>query len=659
MDSRIGRLLSLCAVLVCATALSVPVAGVFGIVQPSEAAAADESVLRIGFMQKIDSLNPNIGLTDAAYVFYGLVYDAFHSVGNNLETVGNLATEWRIVPETDPELEESGDPLGSIWEFNITHNAKWHDGEPFTVDDAVFTINLNANNYDELWAYQPYAYFMDDAVAEDEDTVRVHFYDRESGTPMACAYPQLICIPMLPEHLLRDETPFYVGFEWEGVFTDPDILPIIGTGPFMATPDIFEEYIDGDHITLVKNPEYHWAIDKGKEVQFDSIVLSFWDDATAMSTALKNGELDAAQFPPQTYQSLKTGNYDNITCYDGLKATQYWTEISFNMNEAGPNPSRLDPDIRTAIAMATDKDYIVDQFYLGLAEPGTTLISPVNEAWHYEPTDDEVIQFNIDAANALLDEAGYTDENGDGMREVTATSRAFTEGWAPLEKPLQYDMMIRSEFPEEQSIANYLEQVWHEIGVDINYRVISEAQLSTEAYAYSYDTMIWYWSADPDPNFMLFCQSAKSWNGWNDNMYTSDAYEENYNLSVTTLDPVERKTYTDNCQRANYQDCGYILLAYVYQTYAWRTDTFEGWGDWEANPGRSLDAFWTGNPLFFDLQAVDETPGDNGDDDGGWTTLVLIGAGIAAVCVVVAAIFLLKKKGGKKEREGGDSPLGD
>ena len=150
MDRRISRLLTLCAVVVSATALSVPVAGFLQIIQPAGATADEESVLRIGFMQKVDSLNPNIGLTDAAYVFYGLVYDAFHSVGNDLETVGNLANEWRVVPESDPELVASGEPEGSVWEFNITQNAKWHDGEPFTVDDAIFTINLNANNFNKF-----------------------------------------------------------------------------------------------------------------------------------------------------------------------------------------------------------------------------------------------------------------------------------------------------------------------------------------------------------------------------------------------------------------------------------------------------------------------------------------------------------------------------
>jgi PKD repeat protein len=53
-------------------------------------------------------------------------------------------------------------------------------------------------------------------------------------------------------------------------------------------------------------------------------------------------------------------------------------------------------------------------------------------------------------------------------------------------------------------------------------------------------------------------------------------------------------------------DSPYIILAYPYQTYAWRNDTFSGWGDWAADPGRSLDNYWTGNQLFFDLQAGNE-----------------------------------------------------
>ncbi|MGQ9588232.1 MAG: ABC transporter substrate-binding protein [Thermoplasmata archaeon] len=638
-----------------ATVLCIPISGLIGTVGHVE--AAKESVLRVGFMQTVDSLNPMIGLSDAAYVFYGLVYDALHAVGEDFETVGNLATDTRIVPATDPELITSGEPYGSVWEFDISLNTTWHDREPLSVEDVIYSINLNCegDNYITMWAYQPYAYFMKYAKRVDDDTIRIHFYNRDTGESIPAAYPNLICIPILPKHMLEQMTAYDISFKWNGVFPGHD-PPIVGTGPFKATKNIYQEWLDGNYLTLERNPDYHWKVEMGKVVQFDKLRMYFYDEASAMRLALENGELDLAQFPPHEFRSIenavKAGTLRNVTTFAGLKCTQYWTEIGINMNQGGgPNPSRVDPAIRKAMAMATNKTYIVERYYFGYAEEGSTLISPVNKEWHYEPTEAEKIKFDIEAAKDLLTNAGYIDTNGDRLREATSSSWAVREGLVAEGTPLKYEMMIRREYPEEKDIADYLDQQWREIGIDIEYRVMNEPALATEAYTYSYDTLIWYWSADPDPNFMLFCQSKKSWNGWSDNMYYNPDYEENYTKSVSALDPVERKMYTDNCQRISYEDAAYILLAYAYQTYAWRNDTFENWGDWAAHPARSFDAFWFGNPLFFDLKPLGAV-----EHEGPPVVLLAIGAG--AVVAVVAAVVLLSRMR-KKKGVGGEGPLGD
>lgn len=655
MVGRLDKIISLCAIVTIASVLCIPIGGLFGVVGSAVAQDEEETetVLRVGFMQKVDSLNPMVGLTDAAYVFYGLVYDALHSVGNDFETVGNIATNWSMVPLSDPDMIASGEPLGSVWEFDLNPDARWHDGEPFTAEDAEWVIDQNGEYYETWWAYQPYAYFMDYAETVDQDTIRIHFYERESEEPIAAAYAELVCVPMIPRHKLSSMTPFDVAFTWTGLYDD-DGPPIVGTGPFMAGPDIEDEYFEGNHITLLRNPNYH-----GGDVKFDKLIMYFYDDSVAMNLALQNGNLDIAQFPPSEYDALKSdvedGDVTDVEVFDGLKATQYWTEIAFNMNNAGPNPARLDPAVRQALAMATNKQWIVDQYYMGYADVGTTLISPVNELWHYEPTADELYAYDLEAARQLLETSGYryTSESPN-VRVATVDSLAVQEGYVPPNTPLAFDMMIRIEFPEEKEIAAYLVEIWADVGVSLTYTVMTEALLSTKAYSYAYDTMIWYWSADPDPNFMLFCQSEWSWAGWNDNMYTSEAYEENYSKSVSEFDYDTRKEYTDNCQRANYLDAGYIILAYPYQTYAWRTDTFEGWGDWENDPGRSMDAFWTANPLFFDLEPLVPPPTPDSEFPT-WMWLVIAAAAVAVV--VVVAVLLMKKKGGKKEE--GESPLGE
>lgn len=621
-------------------------------------AAQDEEqtqkVLRVGFLQPVDSMNPMLGLNDASYIFYGLVYDNPHCIDKAMDIDGNLVVDTRIVPETDPEIALTDRPYGSIWEYDVTQSAQWHDGEPFTVDDFVWNMNLHITYFDTMWAFQPYSYFMEKVVKVDDDTARIYFFDRETEEPMACAYAYLIAVPMLPKHLLSSFTAPYISFEWTGVFSDTD-LPIVGTGPFMVTPDVMQEWTDGDHLTLVRNPNYHWAEDKGMNISFDSIIMYFYDDATSMRLALTSGDLDIAQFPPETYKALKDdiadGTYSNLEAYDGRKCTQYWTEIEFCMNEGGPNPSRLDPAVRQALAMATDKEYIVNNYYRGLADEGTTLIPSINEKWHYEPTAAELFEYDLSAAEDLLDDAGYRYPfDGADLRAATTDSLAVKEGWVITGTELSYHMFIRREYPEEALIAKYLKETWAQIGVEIDYEVVDESYMSTEIYSYEYDTCIWYWSADIDPNYMLYCQSSLAWSGWSDNMYYNESYEENYRASVSAMDYEDRKEYVDNCQRIHYRDAAFIIMAAPYQTYVWRTDTFEGWGDWDANPGMSMDNFWTANSLFFDLNYI----GDRASGFDLWSAMI-IGGIVAAVAIVAVAIWWFKKKGRKKKA----SPLGE
>jgi ABC-type transport system substrate-binding protein len=479
----------------------------------------------------------------------------------------------------------------------------------------IFNIWLNAepSHYASMWAYQPYSYFMKEAWKVDNWTVRISFWDRASGAPMPASYASLISIPMLPKHMLDGHDYSYVGFNWTGVYSDAESpgMPIVGTGPFMATPDIYNDWLAGDHITLVRNPDCHWLPDYGKEIKFDQIVLKFFQEPTSMLLALENKAIDAAAYPPNAYQAIKdgvaAGTIHNITTFDGPKITQYFTEIGFCMNNAGPNPSRLDPVIREALHMATNKQYIVDNMYNGLADVGSTLISPMNPYWHYEPSAAEEFEYNLTAAAALLQANGYVDIDSDGIRECTISSSAVQLGYVVENTKMVYQMVVRRDHPEEKDIAQYLQSQWHQIGVQFNYMIVEELTLSTIVYSYNYDSMIWYWSGDIDPNYLLFTQTQIAWNGWSDDKYYNPSYEENYTLSVETLDDTSRKGYVDNCQEIFYNDSAYIIMAYPHQTYAWRTDTFTGWGNWSADPGRSLDNYWTGNPLFFDLEPVVDT----------------------------------------------------
>jgi peptide/nickel transport system substrate-binding protein len=619
-----------------------------------------ERVLRMGFLQDVDNMNPNLGQNDASYVFYGLVYDNPQCIDDNLSVVGNLVLDSRPVPLTDPEMIDTDRPYGSIWEYNITLNAMWHDGEPFTIDDFVWNMNIQCDNltYTSMWAFQPFTYFTEYAKEIDEDTARVYFYDRATGEPKASSYAYELGIPMLPKHKLEKETNDYIASNWDGTFNDTT-PPIVGTGPFKASSTILSDWRAGNSLTFIRNEDYHWGPEFNMYVQFDQVVMRFYDDASAMSLALQSGDLDIAQFPPDTYKAIKDKvesrdrDFRHIETYDGPKITGYWTEIEVCMGEGGPNPCRLDPAVRHALAMATNKTHIVQNYYQGLADEGSTVIAPIYTDWHYEPTADEKWDFDLEAAAKVLDDAGYRYPTpGASLRVATSDSWAVKTGRVPLDKPLEFQMLIRTEYPEEKLIAGYLDSVWSQIGIGLDWEnnVMAESLMSKKVYGYLYDTCIWYWSSDVDPNYQLYVQTSLAWGGWSDNRYYNASYEQNYMDSVSAMDYATRKVYVDACQRIHYLDASWIIMANVHQTYAWRTDSFTGWGDWSLTPGRSLDNFWTGNPLFFVLEY---TGGGGGGFD--WQTAAIAGGVVAAIAAVIVVYVWRKRKKGETIKE---SPLG-
>jgi len=580
---------------------------------PGVDAQGTGNVLRIGLSERPSSLNPFIGLTDLDRALAGMLYDCLQSVDENLGPAPNLALSWWMVPVTDPAMIVSGEPYGSVWEYNITSNANWSDGEPFGPEDVVFTIDVTCSpaNFSTMWSYQPYTYYISHAEIVDADTVRIHFFDRATGDPLPVAFGDQLYIPILPKHKLEGFTASYIGWTWTGVFDGED-MPVVGTGPFMATPGILAEFETGDNLTLLTNPDYHWALDFGLSVRFDELSLGFYADDAAVDAALRAGEIDAAKFGDRaTYLSLKqdvsSGDAPNIFAFDDLKCTQEFTKIAFNMDPYSlGNPSRCDPAVRTALAMATNKDNITEDYYLGLSEPGTTIVSPVSGSWYLSLSPAEQMGYNLDSASTLLESAGYRYlDEGAEFRVATADSLAVQEGWVSEGTVLQFDLMVREDRPEEQQTAALLEAEWASIGVDVVPRYLNESELSVELYMYSYDLALWFSRSDPDPQHILFTQSVASWNGWSDNLYSNASFETSYSSSVSALNRGQRMTFVDECQMTFYDDVGYIVLAYPYQTYAWRTDTFDGWGEWSSHPGRSLDACWGANPLFFDLVPAD------------------------------------------------------
>src|SRR5207245_5394753 len=94
----------------------------------------------------------------------------------------------------------------------------------------------------------------------------------------------------------------------------------------------------------------------------------------------------------------------------------------------------------------------------------------------------------------------------------------------PVGTHLVFTMAVRQEFQQEQDTGAYLQQEWSSVGVQLNIKVELESALSNDVYGGAVETYIWYWSADPDPNYILSIESGFTLDGWNDNYWNNATY---------------------------------------------------------------------------------------------------------------------------------------
>ncbi len=225
--------------------------------------------------------------------------------------------------------------------------------------------------------------------------------------------------------------------------------------------------------------------------------------------------------------------------------------------------------MRQALAYAIDKQQLIDVVQLGLAAPGLSLVLPGHgDAFHgglqdygYEP----------EKAKQLLEDAGYKDSDGDGVREMPGDPS----------KPLRF----RYSYPSDQyaaegpRFAELLGEMWMQVGVAIDIQAI-EADALTAACcpAFDYDVIQWGWSAGPDPSSLLGILTTENiTTGVGESGYSNPEYDQFYQEQQVTADRQKRIELFHKLQEIIVRDVPYIIPYYPQKLEAYRSDRFQGW----------------------------------------------------------------------------------
>jgi peptide/nickel transport system substrate-binding protein len=674
------------------------------IVVNAKAADAEAKVFYIGMGESVMSANPFVGIYDSDYLFYSYVYDYLLFPNEDGVATPNLAKSWWHMNgsyaashgsdfSTLSYHQNSSDwPAGSIWEYNLTENVFWNDGEPFTADDVVFTIKIQTGaGYINYWAYQPYTKWIERCEKINDYKIRIYFTDRITHAPVPAAWAASMSIPMMPKHIFSEFTDAYIAQNWTGV-------PAIGTGPFMGTLSLGNEIIAKESITLQKNPYWNFTDDYGvvqglggyhnRTIQIDKLVMKFYAEEQTLIVDLKTQKLDASEVTPTNYFALKENKPKGLTLVSLYSSTVYSKISHFNVNDqasASLNPTRLDPALLRATAVATNKSYIVDAIFKGLASPGVGILSPVWPQYYWTPphdetstfniTDgagivkwsytkplDEVMSFNLTLANEILDEAGYVWTNGpwtltntNTLRKVgpDAADRLVKLGiigdpsavLAPQAKTLEFEDIYEIEVYEDKDTSEYLTSEWAHIGVKLTQKPANVGVWNRLVYGFQYLFTETYWSGDVDPNYLMYIATSYAMDGWNEFGTRNATYDNLYNLQAKEFNATKRQQYLDDCQKWQYLAGGaMIYTVYPKTTYAYN-DAQNGsgkwghWGNWTQHPGLAVDHFWGETPLFYTVKWV-----GGGGPPIEWTTMIIAGAAIAAIIAAAAAMMIMRKR---------------
>ena len=418
------------------------------------AEAAGEKVLRVG-MKDTTNLDPMNDWSLPSYYFYWTVYERLIKL--NYETgeyEPELATSWEVAED------------GSTYTFKLREGVKWHDGKPFTSADVKYTIErgveLGTGNYPGV----------DYVEAPDEHTVVVHMTAADSVF-LDKQWTGDCCV-------MQDGCDDSIG-QWP-----------IGTGPYKM-----EEWVAGDHITIVKN-EDHWSEEGAPN---DKIIFSIIPEDATRLVALQSGDIDIAPISATDVKHVEADENLNV-----LNKTGIWLDqLGFNCGK-GP---LADVRVRKAIAHAINRQAIVDGVLEGY---GVVMNTPVaiGKVGYYDGV--PAYEYNVEKAKELMAEAGYADG-------------------------FELDLAIYS-YP---LVAQLIQYDLSQIGITVSITQMEKtAQLE---FVNSGEADLFFWGRSGGPADIYVKSFSSTSNGStakNNFNYKNERVDELYELSHLTLDTAER-----------------------------------------------------------------------------------------------------------------------
>ena len=485
----------------------------------SDAASTGEKILSV-------QVGPNPETIDPAL---NSAVDGGNMLLHSFECLLAVDKDGKLIPGQAESWETSED--GLTWTFHLRAGLKWSDGSDLTANDFVYSWKRVCDPN----VAAPYAETVlgmvagyEDAIAGDLDALQVVAQDDSTlvvtlNAPCSFFGSLAAFATLSPVQQATVETN---GDAWATAAET-----YVSNGPFYVS-----EWVPSSYIMMTKNPNY-WNADA---IKLDGIKWNLIEDANASYSAYQTGEvLFIKDVPTEEIPSLSDNPEFHV---DPIIGTYY---LSVNTQRE----PFTDANVRKALSLAIDREYVAGTLMQGTYSAASNFMGPgwidtdgsqfIDKANGGQPYIDTANhEANVETAKQLLADAGYPD--GEGLPSITYST---------------------NDAGYHKVVAEYLQQAWAEIGVELNVEIVEWASFTPMRRNGDYDASRNGWVGDySDPSNML--DLLYSTNGNNDGKFNNAEYDAAMELSRTTLDAAERSEALHKAEDILMEEAGCIPVAY-------------------------------------------------------------------------------------------------
>jgi peptide/nickel transport system substrate-binding protein len=401
-------------------------------------------------------------------------------------------------PDMAEKWEISDD--GKTYTVHLRKGVKWHNGDLLTADDVVFTFDTNMDPKINS-AFRNNLGPFDKATKVDDQTVALNL--KEAYAPFLVMLDYNIQI--MPKKVLEGKD-----------LTKPTefIQNPVGTGPYK-----WKEFVSGDHVTLVANPDYWDGAPK-----IGTVVYKILPDINTQVAQLRTGEVDVVMIEPSQADAL--ANVSNVVVNTAEQTNYYYIGIN------NSNPQLSDARVRQAICYAIDRETMVKSVMRGKGTIANGPISPPMDWAH--PKDQQPFPYDVKKAQQLLTDAGWTNQGGKLMKDG---------------KQFSVKLLLDVGNPTRKDIALAVQQFLQKLGMDVQI----DSQEFNKWYDMTsnsdFDLAVEWWITPPDP--------AALYGGYSDDnidKYKNAEVDDMFLKGRQAVKKEDRQPIYHNLQKKLYED---------------------------------------------------------------------------------------------------------